>query len=340
MCNAYNHPPGCTCGWGGEGHAGTTFGSNTLSFISSRIPVDDPIAVTFKWREGEFTHPTICPECGADVYFIRHNGGSVWVDPPLGWPWSKHACFDQPTTPTHNFSLWTERTSGFPNAKLGIITRIKNYPTSSEPLLEIHLPDSSSVSMVIRSMPSEPLTMGELVLVSEEDNLLLHPVHAEIPFHSFFKHPAKSVPDNPPKNDLPKIYCLRCHTFHIKGGEQHITCSAKLGNKLSHKKVHRNREGTNAPRKSPRPSMSALQIVAQLSAAGEAQQLRMANEVERISKTAWEAASRARSAEEGLSLAKQESMRLIERLSPWLKRQVHHYFTSNKWAPLISRKPK
>tara|TARA_Y100001934_G_C11848619_1_gene538526 strand:+ start:390 stop:614 length:225 start_codon:yes stop_codon:yes gene_type:complete len=22
MCNAWNHPPGCTCGWGGEGHLG------------------------------------------------------------------------------------------------------------------------------------------------------------------------------------------------------------------------------------------------------------------------------------------------------------------------------
>ena len=34
-----------------------------------------------------------CPEgCGEEVFFIRHNGGTVWVDPPLGWPWPKHAC--------------------------------------------------------------------------------------------------------------------------------------------------------------------------------------------------------------------------------------------------------
>jgi len=32
------------------------------------------------------------------VFFIRHNGGSVWVDPPLGWPWDKHGCMypDEP----------------------------------------------------------------------------------------------------------------------------------------------------------------------------------------------------------------------------------------------------
>jgi ssDNA-binding Zn-finger/Zn-ribbon topoisomerase 1 len=35
--------------------------------------------------------PTSCPICAAPVYFIRHNGGSVWVD-DLGSPWDKHAC--------------------------------------------------------------------------------------------------------------------------------------------------------------------------------------------------------------------------------------------------------
>lgn len=36
---------------------------------------------------------TICPHCGATVFFIRHNDGSVWLD-SLGWPWPKHACFE------------------------------------------------------------------------------------------------------------------------------------------------------------------------------------------------------------------------------------------------------
>lgn len=38
---------------------------------------------------------TSCPECGDDVFFIRSNGGSVWIDPPLGPPWYKHPCMDQ-----------------------------------------------------------------------------------------------------------------------------------------------------------------------------------------------------------------------------------------------------
>lgn len=38
---------------------------------------------------------TSCPECNNEVFFIRHNGGSVWIDPPLGPPWYKHDCFDK-----------------------------------------------------------------------------------------------------------------------------------------------------------------------------------------------------------------------------------------------------
>jgi hypothetical protein len=38
---------------------------------------------------------TKCPECGGGVFFIRHNRGSVWIDPPLGPPWYKHGCFDE-----------------------------------------------------------------------------------------------------------------------------------------------------------------------------------------------------------------------------------------------------
>ena len=37
---------------------------------------------------------TNCPNCKGEVFFIRHNGGSVWIDPPLGSPWFKHSCFE------------------------------------------------------------------------------------------------------------------------------------------------------------------------------------------------------------------------------------------------------
>lgn len=40
-----------------------------------------------------FTAEVHCPKCRQLVYFIRHNGGSVWLD-ELGQPWPKHPCYD------------------------------------------------------------------------------------------------------------------------------------------------------------------------------------------------------------------------------------------------------
>ncbi|MGZ8218952.1 hypothetical protein [Methylomagnum sp.] len=49
---------------------------------------------------------TTCPECGEKVFFVRYNGGSVWLDPPLGYPWYKHACFsDEISNLTPKLSL-------------------------------------------------------------------------------------------------------------------------------------------------------------------------------------------------------------------------------------------
>jgi hypothetical protein len=51
---------------------------------------------------------THCPKCGCEVFFIRHNGGSVWIDTPLGPPWHKHACFDTQSTPSTRTNLSIE----------------------------------------------------------------------------------------------------------------------------------------------------------------------------------------------------------------------------------------
>ncbi len=40
---------------------------------------------------------TLCRTCKKPVYFIRYNGGSVWIDPPLGPPWDRHPCMESRT---------------------------------------------------------------------------------------------------------------------------------------------------------------------------------------------------------------------------------------------------
>lgn len=101
MCNAWNHSPGCTCGWGGDGNVGGGggwAGGYTLPTLAPFTHREGALT-SYRYDSSDFCRPTTCPECGADVYFIRHNGGSVWVD-ELGWPWPKHGCFDDSSSTT------------------------------------------------------------------------------------------------------------------------------------------------------------------------------------------------------------------------------------------------
>lgn len=85
MCNASNHPPDCTCGWGGDGHLGrrraaTVYATPTYTnyFVVEYNSYVDPNAT--------------CPACGKPVFFYQSpSGGRVFFD-ELGPPWPKHPC--------------------------------------------------------------------------------------------------------------------------------------------------------------------------------------------------------------------------------------------------------
>ena len=80
MCNAWNHLPGCTCGWGGENH---------MSFGALKSKNGD-----YHWTlTRSFCTPTQCKYCSKEIYFIHHNGGCACFE-SLGYPWPKHACYD------------------------------------------------------------------------------------------------------------------------------------------------------------------------------------------------------------------------------------------------------
>ena len=81
----HNHYPNCSCGWcqgGGGGGGGARLSYGSLPAAGTRTT----------WDGDGCCYPTSCPICGASVFFVRHNGGSVWFD-SLGKPWPKHSCF-------------------------------------------------------------------------------------------------------------------------------------------------------------------------------------------------------------------------------------------------------
>jgi hypothetical protein len=82
-CNAHNHPPNCSCGWGG-----------TFYEANGQWATPD-------WSKAEnYSNPNAkCPVCSASVYFYKSpEGGSVFFD-DLGPPWPKHPCTDLGKTP-------------------------------------------------------------------------------------------------------------------------------------------------------------------------------------------------------------------------------------------------
>ena len=90
MCNAWNHPPDCACGWGGYGHLGRHAQAVGANFRG--VP---PL------RGGEsFVIPNArCPVCDAPVFFYQSaDGGRVFFD-ELGPPWPKHPCTNRQSIP-------------------------------------------------------------------------------------------------------------------------------------------------------------------------------------------------------------------------------------------------
>ena len=91
MCNAWNHSPECTCGFGGEGHLGRRDSETSwdTSGASSR---------THSWalqdKGSRLTYPTSCRWCGGDVYFFRDENGGCALFDALGPPWPIHSCWE------------------------------------------------------------------------------------------------------------------------------------------------------------------------------------------------------------------------------------------------------
>lgn len=60
--------------------------------------VAPPRNTTWRFKD-DFCAQATCRRCGASVFFIQHNGGSVVVD-ELGWPWPRHGCYSAASDPS------------------------------------------------------------------------------------------------------------------------------------------------------------------------------------------------------------------------------------------------
>lgn len=96
MCNAWNHRPNCTCGWGGWG---ATYSRGVTVAPTRLLPASKIINPIYAQGLASYTNPNAhCPVCGAQVFFYQsQDGGRVFFD-HLGKPWPKHPCTDNSIT--------------------------------------------------------------------------------------------------------------------------------------------------------------------------------------------------------------------------------------------------
>ncbi len=122
-----------------------------------------------RWEYRDFCVPSRCPECRAEVFFVRHNGGSVWFD-QLGWPWPKHACCaNQDSQLAVDWAL--ERASAFGGQGLfGVVVRKLVFAEREYRAKLIALSLSNQSGVCVRVDPKAPLKCGDLVSVEGVDN--------------------------------------------------------------------------------------------------------------------------------------------------------------------------
>lgn len=94
MCNAWNHPASCTCGFGGEGHLGRRGPGMYTTASSSTGPAQSWSLYDSGQR---LTYPTSCWWCRDAVYFFRDENGGCALFDSLGPPWPLHSCWEDHT---------------------------------------------------------------------------------------------------------------------------------------------------------------------------------------------------------------------------------------------------
>ena len=182
MCNAWNHPPGCTCGWGGDGHLGGG-GQGATTRRTSTLPGAGTRSI-WQYRD-DFSFQTSCPYCRASVYFVRHNGGSVWFN-DLGWPWPKHACFYDDPNDAQFLRHLTEKVNICPNPLLGLTVETIVLNPGASGRVVVLCPDGTVINKEFDTNQDLTQCVGCLVVVERtaNDGVKLHWIAHSVPTRS------------------------------------------------------------------------------------------------------------------------------------------------------------
>lgn len=302
MCNAHNHSADCTCGFGGEVHHGSVSGIGSVART-------DSCNYIYSKRFEDVCYSTKCPINGCEpVWFIRHNGGSVWVD-ALGWPWPKHGCFEGSLSDETYacISILAKNHDGL-TSQLGLINRIWDIDPAQGSKLQIGSLDGSLITVYATPGSNYYQLLGELVTFSIEAGLLRHSKWGD--FRIFLK---------------PKREWVQCK------------CKCWVEKKYLADHLQAYRCGESKSLITNTSDRTKIKKFSQIKIKNGKKKTRILLAIELVIKEAWHVARINADADVNFRLVKQEAIRIIWGLSPHVRRDVEYYFTSQKWLPLMKR---
>lgn len=121
---------------------------------------------TYRHAGESLCRPSTCPRCGGAVFFIRHNGGTAWLD-ELGPPWPKHACFEDQSSEQPFGHFRSLQLDGSSDLLLGQVVRLlcSGERTFARTYLALDCSRGRRHCIVVGGL--HPQFLGELVLVHE-----------------------------------------------------------------------------------------------------------------------------------------------------------------------------
>lgn len=144
---------------------------------------------------------TKCPKCGEAVFFIRHNGGSVWLD-GLGYPWPKHPCFETEATPSwFDYIKRQTYTSESEELLLGTIVRAervhKDTIGPSRIIIAVDGGSERRICIATSGDNTADYLLGQIVIVNAKREQVITSKHEIRPILRILVHPAElGLPDN------------------------------------------------------------------------------------------------------------------------------------------------
>lgn len=131
MCNAWNHSPGCNCGWGGVNYG--TGGRNGWFYeeFSNSIAINSYKPSQSLEVNNAQTRLTKCWWCGEEVFYHTNGYGDSVLFDSLGYPWVIHSCWKDYCAAKREFGESEKESALRSFGKQAGIKIIKDYTSGS-----------------------------------------------------------------------------------------------------------------------------------------------------------------------------------------------------------------